>query len=89
MTSAFILGPFGNYFVPLMIGAGVSPSAIEALTFWLVPLAGPSCSRRSPGTASPPADRLPPLADQPRRHGRVHLRVHPDRDLADAVGITC
>ena len=36
MTSAFILGPFGNYFVPLMIGARrMAFPRIEALTFWL------------------------------------------------------
>src|SRR5437588_3804978 len=41
MTSAFILGPFGNYFVPLMIGARrMAFPRIEALTFWLVPPAG-------------------------------------------------
>jgi cytochrome c oxidase subunit 1 len=41
MTSAFILGPFGNYLVPLMIGARrLAFPRIEALTFWLVPLAG-------------------------------------------------
>jgi cytochrome c oxidase subunit I len=41
MTSAFILGPFANYFVPLMIGARrMAFPRIESLTFWLVPLAG-------------------------------------------------
>src|SRR5438477_2355985 len=41
MTSAFILGPFGNYVVPLMIGARrMAFPRIEALTFWLVPPAG-------------------------------------------------
>jgi cytochrome c oxidase subunit 1 len=41
MTSAFILGPFANYFVPLMIGARrMAFPRIEALTFWLTPLAG-------------------------------------------------
>jgi cytochrome c oxidase subunit 1 len=41
MTSAFILGPFGNYFVPLMIGARrMAFPRIEALTFWLTPAAG-------------------------------------------------
>src|SRR3989449_7952132 len=41
MTSAFILGPFGNYFVPIMIRARrMAFPRIEALTFWLVPLAG-------------------------------------------------
>src|SRR6202034_2376997 len=39
MTSV-ILGPFGNYFVPIMIGpkGGASPR-IEALSFWLTPCA--------------------------------------------------
>ena len=41
MMSAFILGPFGNYFVPIMIGARrMAFPRIEALTFWLVPPAG-------------------------------------------------
>jgi cytochrome c oxidase subunit 1 len=41
MTSAFILGPFGNYFVPIMIGAQrMAFPRIEALTFWLTPAAG-------------------------------------------------
>src|ERR671925_999789 len=41
MTSAFILGPFGNYFVPIMIGARrMAFPRIESLTFWLVPAAG-------------------------------------------------
>jgi cytochrome c oxidase subunit 1 len=41
MTSAFILGPFGNYFVPIMIGARrMAFPRVEALTFWLVPAAG-------------------------------------------------
>jgi cytochrome c oxidase subunit 1 len=41
MTSAFILGPFGNYFVPIMIGARrMAFPRLEALTFWLTPAAG-------------------------------------------------
>ena len=41
MTSAFILGPFGNYFVPIMIGARrMAFPRLESLTFWLVPPAG-------------------------------------------------
>src|SRR5437660_1694753 len=41
MTSAFILGPFGNYLVPIMIGARrMAFPRLESLTFWLVPAAG-------------------------------------------------
>ena len=41
MMSSVVLGPFGNYFVPLMIGAkGMAFPRIEALTFWLLPMAG-------------------------------------------------
>jgi cytochrome c oxidase subunit 1 len=41
MMSAVILGPFGNYFVPLMIGArGMAFPRVEAFTFWLLPIAG-------------------------------------------------
>jgi len=41
MTSAFILGPFGNYLVPLMIGARrLAFPRIEALTFWLLMAGG-------------------------------------------------
>ena len=39
MTSV-ILGPFGNYLVPLMIGSKrVAFPRIEALSFWLTPAA--------------------------------------------------
>jgi cytochrome c oxidase subunit 1 len=41
MMSAAVVGPFGNYLVPLMIGArGTAFPRVEALTFWLVPPAG-------------------------------------------------
>ena len=40
-----ILGPFGHYFVPLMIGAKrMAFPRIEALSFWLLPIAGPGAA---------------------------------------------
>jgi cytochrome c oxidase subunit 1 len=41
MMSAAVLGPFGNYFVPIMIGARrMAFPRLESLSFWLVPPAG-------------------------------------------------
>jgi cytochrome c oxidase subunit I len=38
LMSSVILGPFGNYFVPIMIGSKrVAFPGIEALSFWLTP----------------------------------------------------
>jgi cytochrome c oxidase subunit I len=40
MMTSVILGPFGNYFVPLMIGARrMAFPRMEALSFWLTPAA--------------------------------------------------
>ena len=41
MVSSIILGPFGHFFVPLMIGSRrMAFPRMEALSFWLLPLAG-------------------------------------------------
>jgi cytochrome c oxidase subunit 1 len=41
MVSSIILGPFGHYFLPLMIGSRrMAFPRLEALSFWLLPLAG-------------------------------------------------
>src|SRR5260221_11416104 len=41
MMTSGILGPFANYLLPIMIGARrVAFPRIEALTFWLLMLAG-------------------------------------------------
>ena len=86
MTSAFILGPFGNYFVPIMIGARrMAFPRIEALTFWLVPAAGLILCRRSRSAGSRRVDGVRAVGDEARAgDGRLRDVVHLDRDLADA-----
>jgi len=40
MTTSMILGPFGNYFVPILIGSKrMAFPRLEALSFWLLPAA--------------------------------------------------
>src|SRR5579871_3407864 len=40
MTTSMILGPFGNYFTPILIGAKrMAFPRIESLSFWLLPAA--------------------------------------------------
>lgn len=41
VSSSVVIGPFGNYFVPLMLGAKrMAFPRVEALAFWLFPLSG-------------------------------------------------
>ncbi len=41
MMSAIIVGPFGNYLVPILVGAQrMAFPRLEALSFWLVPCSG-------------------------------------------------
>jgi cytochrome c oxidase subunit I len=40
MTTSLVLGPFGNYFLPIMIGSRrMAFPRLEALSFWLLPAA--------------------------------------------------
>ena len=82
MVSSIILGPFGHYLVPLMIGARrMAFPRIEALTFWLTPLSGVVLmSAISYGGFPTGWTGYPPLATAgQRRHGRLHLRLLPGR----------
>ena len=82
MMSAVILGPFGNYFVPIMIGARrMAFPRLEALSFWLV------AARRADPAVGDRSWRLPHRLDRlraarqrgARRDGRLPVRVRADR----------
>ncbi len=69
MTSG-VLGPFANYFVPLMIGAKrMAFPRIEALTFWLLMAAGAILT--SAALLRRPSHRLDRLraTERPGEHG--------------------
>ena len=88
MMTSGILGPFANYFVPIMIGARrMAFPRIEALTFWLLMAAGDDPDddvrlRRLP-------DRLDGLRAAERAgehgHGRLHRVLRARRPLDDAA----
>ena len=77
MMSSVILGPFGQYFGPLLIGSKrVAFPRLEALGFWLTPIAyvillSASCSAASP-PAGPATSRWPPRP--PRARTRTSSR---------------
>ena len=83
MMSAVILGPFGNYFVPLMIGAKRHGVPAHRGAHVLAAAAGrrrSSCRPICVGGIPTGWTGYPPLADQAQRgHGRVHRRVRADR----------
>ena len=77
MMTSGILGPFANYFVPLMIGARrMAFPRIEALTFWLLMAAGfilvidHLLRRLSPPTGPAMSTAQRPGGDG---HGLLHL----------------
>ena len=87
MMSAGVLGPLGNYLVPLMIGARrMAFPRIEALTTVA------DRARRLRAALGDPARRLPDRLDRlraarrsgARRHRRLHRVVRADRHLARA-----
>src|ERR1700732_4314167 len=88
MMSSVILGPFGQYFGPLLIGSKrVAFPRLEALGFWLTPAAyvtllsaAPRAFRRVPHRR----DRIRAAGHPgPVGGGRVLLRVRPDGHLDD------
>ena len=84
MMTSVIVGPLGNYLVPLMIGSKrVAFPRIEALSFWLTPCAyvillSSIAARRVPDRL----DRVRAAVHPGRRgHGRLRGRVRPDGHL--------
>ena len=68
MMTSVVMGPFGNYLVPLMIGSKrVAFPRIEALSFWLTPAAFIIL------LSGRPVRRLPHRLD------RIRATVHPGR----------
>ena len=85
MMSAGVLGPLGNYLVPLMIGARrMAFPRIESLTMWLTVLAGfVLLSATLLGGFPTGWTGYAPLADQARGgHRRLHRLLRADRDRA-------
>jgi cytochrome c oxidase subunit I len=66
ITSAVIVGPFGNYLVPLMIGSRrMAFPRLEALSFWLVPPAAVILAAASLWGGFPTGwTGYPPLSEQ-------------------------
>ncbi len=88
MMSSGILGPFANYFVPLMIGARrMAFPRIEALTFWLLMAAGAILTTTIFFGGFPTGwTGYAPLNDQANAgHGRVHRLLRARRHLDDAA----
>ena len=84
MMTSVIVGPFGNYLVPIMIGSKrVAFPRLEALSFWLTPCAYVILlSSFLLGGFPTGWTGYAPLSDPGGRgHGRVRVRVRPDRRL--------